>query len=57
MKALEEALVRHGAPEILNVEHGRAPASSSHTTSGQTGHVHQLHQGAGRPQQQDQHHG
>jgi transposase InsO family protein len=55
IEAVEEALARHGTPEIFNMEHGRAIGSSGHATSGQPVHVHRLHQGAGRPRDQDQH--
>lgn len=35
MEAVEEALARHGRPEIFNTEHGRAIGSSGHATPGQ----------------------
>ena len=54
IEAVEEALARHGTPEIFNTEHGRAIGPSGHATSGQPIHVDRLHQGAGRPRDQDQ---
>ena len=42
IEAVEEALARHGQPDL---QHG----------SGQPVHLHRLHQGAGRPRDQDQH--
>ena len=54
IEAVEEALSKHGAPEIFNTEHGRAIGSSGHATSGQPVHFHRLHQGAGMPGNQDQ---
>ena len=49
IEAVEEALARHGTPEIFNMEHGRATGPSGHATSGQPIHLHRLHRGAGRP--------
>ena len=55
IEAVEQALARHGTPEIFNMEHGRAIGSSGHATSGQPVHVDRVHQGAGGPGDQDQH--
>ena len=46
IEALEEALARHGRPEIFNMEHGRATGSSGHATPGQSMHQPAVHQGA-----------
>ena len=45
IEALEEALSRHGRPEIFNMEHGRATGSSGHATPGLPVHQHRVHQG------------
>jgi len=49
MEAVEEALAKHGTPEIFNMEQGRATGPSGHATPGQPVHIHRLHQGAGCP--------
>ena len=49
IEAVEEALARHGTPEIFNMEHGRATGSSGHATSGQPVHLDRLHQGGKHP--------
>jgi len=44
VEALTEALHRFGAPEIMNMEHGRATGPSGHATPGVAVHVAQLDQ-------------
>ena len=55
IEAVEDALARHGQPEIFNMEQGRAIGSSGHATSRQPVHFHRLHQSSRRPGNQDQH--
>jgi len=56
IEAVEEALARHGAPEIFN-----SPTSAMFRNtlpgsgSGQSVYLDRLHQGAGRPRDQDRH--
>ena len=45
IEAVEEALARHGTPEIFNTDQG----------SQQPVHLDRVHQGAGEPRDQDQH--
>ena len=42
IEALEDALARHGRPDIFNMEHGRATGSSGHATPGLTVHQRRL---------------
>lgn len=55
MKTVKAAPARHGTPEILNREQDHAMGPSGHPRSGQPVHLDRVHQGAGRPQDQDQH--
>ena len=56
VEAVEEALARHGKPEIFNSERQRATGSSAGASSGQPVHQHGVHRLADR-QRHRHHHG
>ena len=55
VEVVEEALARHGRPEIFNMEHGRAIGPSGHATSGQSVHLDGLTRRFGESRGEDQH--
>ena len=55
VEAVEEALARHGKPEIFNSERQRATGSSAGASSGQPVHQYRIHRPADRQRHRHQH--